>query len=69
MQTLGDHGWQHKLLYSAKLEVTIDGENKIFQDKARFKQYLSTNLALQKVLEGKLQTKEVSYIHKNTGNR
>ncbi|MGE9715068.1 hypothetical protein ACQP3F_25920, partial [Escherichia coli] len=42
---------------------------KIFHDKTRFQQYISTNPALQKVLEGKLQPKEVKYNHKNIGNR
>jgi hypothetical protein len=41
----------------AKLSINIDGENKIFQEK-KFKQYLSTNPALQRILEGKLQHKE-----------
>jgi hypothetical protein len=29
------------LLYPAKLSINIDGETKIFQDKTKFKQYLS----------------------------
>ena len=58
----------HRLLYPAKLSITIDGENKIFHDKVKFKQYLSTNPALQKIWEGKLQFTEVNYIYENTGN-
>ena len=42
----------------AKLSFTINRENKIFQDKNKFKQYIATNPALQKVLEGKSQPKE-----------
>jgi hypothetical protein len=38
----------------------IDGENTIFFDKVRFKQNYSTDPALQQVLEGKLQLKEVN---------
>lgn len=38
----------------------------MFHDKVKFKQHLSTNLALQKVLEGKLKPKEVNYINENT---
>jgi hypothetical protein len=49
---------QPRLLYSAKLLINIDGETKIFQDKTKFKQYLSTNTALQRILEGKVQHKE-----------
>jgi hypothetical protein len=33
-----------------KLSVTIDGGNKIFHDKVKLKQYLSTNPSLQKGL-------------------
>ena len=36
LQTLRDHGCKPRLLYPAKLAFTIDGENKIFQDKNRF---------------------------------
>jgi hypothetical protein len=46
----------------------MDGERKAFQDKTKFKQYLSTNPTLQKVLEGKLQPKEVNYTQENTRN-
>jgi hypothetical protein len=56
------------LLYQAKLSITIDGENEIFQDKTKFKQYLSTNTALQKILKRKFQPKEASYTQENTGN-
>ena len=41
----------------------------ILHDKINFKQYLSTDLSLLKVLEGKQQLKEVNYTHKNTGNK
>jgi hypothetical protein len=40
-------------LYPAKLSVIIDGENKIFHDKTKFTQYLSTNPALQRIIDGK----------------
>jgi hypothetical protein len=59
MQPLRKHKCQHRLLYPAKLSINIDGENKIFQNKTKFKQYLSTNPALQRMLEGKLQHKDV----------
>ena len=69
LQTLRDHGYKPRLLCPAKLPITIDGENKIFHDKAKFKQCLSSDPALQKVLEGKLQPKEATCTDKNTGNR
>ena len=41
----------------SKISITIDRETKIFH-KTKFTQYLSTNPALQRILEGKLQQKE-----------
>jgi hypothetical protein len=38
------------VLYLAKLLVTIDGESKIFHDKNKFTQYLSTNPGLQRII-------------------
>jgi hypothetical protein len=58
MQTLREYKSQPRLLYPEKLSINIDGETKIFQDKIKFKQYLFTNPALQRILEGKLQHKE-----------
>ena len=43
------------------MSVTIDGENKIFHDKTKFTQYLSTNPALQRIIKGKFQHKEGNY--------
>ena len=63
LKTLRDYGWKLSLIYPAKLSFTIDGENKIFNDKTRFKQYVSTNPAL---LEGKSQAKEANNTHNNT---
>ena len=39
MQTLREYKCQAKLLYPAKLSITIDGETKIFQEKTNFTQY------------------------------
>ena len=69
LQVLRVHRCQPRLLYLEKFSTNIDGKSKIFNDKARFSQYASTNPALQKVLEGKLQPKEVNYAHKDIGNR
>ena len=49
LQKLRDHECKHRLLYPAKLSFTIYGENKTFQDKNKFKQFVATNPALQKV--------------------
>jgi hypothetical protein len=53
MKTLRDNRGQNKLVYTAKLSITVDGETKIFHDITKFKQYLSSNPALQRILEGK----------------
>jgi hypothetical protein len=58
MQTVRDQKCQPRLLYPAKLIINKDGENKIFQDKTKFKQNLSAKPDLQRILEGKLQHKE-----------
>jgi hypothetical protein len=58
LQTLREHKCQPRLLYPS---ITIDGETKIFYDKIKFTQYLSTNPALQRVIDGKLEQKEENY--------
>jgi hypothetical protein len=50
IQTLREHNCQPRLLYLTKLSIIIDGETKIFHDKTKFKQYLLTNTALQRVI-------------------
>jgi hypothetical protein len=61
IQTLREHKCQPRLLYPAKLSIAIDGETKIFHDKNKFTQYLSTNPALQRIIHGNLQHKEGNY--------
>jgi hypothetical protein len=58
IQALREHKCQPRLLYPAKLSITIDGETKVFHDKTKFTQYLSTNPALQRIIKEKLQHKE-----------
>jgi hypothetical protein len=60
IQTLRGHKCQPRLLYPAKLSITIDGETKIFHEKAKFTQYLSVNPALQRIT-GKHQYKDGNY--------
>jgi hypothetical protein len=62
IQTLREHKCQPRLLYPAKLSIAIDRENKIFHDKTKFTQYLSTNPALQRIIDGKHQHKEGNYM-------
>jgi hypothetical protein len=55
IQTLREHKFQPRLLYPAKLSITTDGESKVFHDKTKFTQYLSTNPVCQRIIKGKLQ--------------
>jgi hypothetical protein len=56
IQILREHKCQPRLLYPAKLSITIDGETKVFHDKNKFTHYLSTNPALQRIItEKKIQ--------------
>jgi hypothetical protein len=60
-QTLEELKCQPRLLYPAKLSVTIDGETKVSHDKTKFTQYLFTNPALQRIIKGKHQHKDGNY--------
>ena len=48
-----------------QLSVTTDRVTKIFHDKTKFKQYLSTYPALRRILEWKLQLNEANYAQEN----
>ena len=59
IQTLREHKFQPRLIiHLTKLSITIDRETKISHDKNKFTQYLSTHLALQRIIDVKLQHKE-----------
>jgi hypothetical protein len=62
IQMVREHKCQPRLLYPAKLSINIDGETKVFHDKNKFTQYISTNPALSWIISGKLQHKEEYYI-------
>jgi hypothetical protein len=51
IQTLREHKYKIRLLNPVKLSITIDGKTKVFHDKAKFTQYLSTNPALQRIIK------------------
>jgi hypothetical protein len=53
IQILREHKCQPRLLYPAKLSITIDGETKVFHDKTKFTNYLSTDPALQGIITEK----------------
>jgi hypothetical protein len=68
IQTLREQKSQARLLYAAKLLINIEGETKIFYDKTKFKIYLSTNPALQRIIKRKLQHKERNYTQEKARN-
>jgi hypothetical protein len=64
IQTLREHKCKPRLLYPAKLSITIDGETKVFHDKTEFTHYLSTNPAIQRIIT-KNKTKQNKTKNKN----
>ena len=68
IQILREQKCQSRQLHPAKLMITIDGETKVFQDKTKFKQCLSTNTALQKIIEEKVQHKKGNYTKEKARN-
>jgi superfamily II RNA helicase len=66
MQTQREHKCQLRLLYPSKLSININGVNKTCQDKTKFKQYLSINPALQRILERKLHNTNGIYTKEKT---
>jgi hypothetical protein len=58
IQIVREYKCQNRLIHPPKLSITIDGETKVFHDKTKFTQYLSTNPALQGIIKGKHQPKD-----------
>jgi hypothetical protein len=65
LQTLRKQRCHPRLLYPAKLSITINKERNTFPDKTKFKQYLFTKTTLQKVTEEKLQPLRVNHTQEN----
>jgi hypothetical protein len=53
---LNENNFNPRILYPAKLSVKIDGTIKVFHDKQKLKQYMTTKPPLQKILKGILHT-------------
>jgi hypothetical protein len=51
-----------------KLSITIEGKWRTLHDKKKLKQFLSTNPALQKILENELQSEKVNYTQEDISN-
>jgi hypothetical protein len=55
---LNENNFNSRILYSAKLSFKLDGAIKIFQEKQKLKQYITTKTPLQKILQGILHTED-----------
>ena len=62
IQTIREHKCQPRKLYPAKLLITLDGETKVFHNRTKFTNYLSTNPVLQRIITGKNQYKDGNHV-------
>jgi hypothetical protein len=66
--SLNENNFNPTILYPAKLSFKIDGAIKVFHDKQKEKQYMTTKIPLQKILQGILHTEnESKQNHEKTG--
>jgi hypothetical protein len=66
---MNENNFSPRILHSAKLSFKIDGAIKIFHNKQKLKQYMTTKPPLQKTLQGILHTEYKSkQIHERMGN-
>jgi hypothetical protein len=63
---LREHKCQPRLLYPAKLSITIDRETKVFHDKTKFTHYLSMNPAIQRIITEKNKYKDGNHTIEKT---
>jgi hypothetical protein len=59
-QGLNENNFGPRILYPANLSFKIDEAIKIFHDKQKLKQYMTTKPPLQKILQGILHTEDES---------
>jgi hypothetical protein len=59
-RALNENNFSPRIHYPAKLSFKIDRAIKIFHDKQKPKQYMTTKPPLQKILQGILHTEEES---------
>jgi hypothetical protein len=68
-QALNEDNFNPRILYPAKWSFKIDGAIKVFHDKQKIKQYMTTKPPLQKILQGILHTEnESKQNHERTGS-
>jgi hypothetical protein len=51
-QALNENNFSHRILYPAKQSFKIDGAIKVFHDKQKLKQYMTTKPSPQNILQG-----------------
>jgi hypothetical protein len=69
LQELNANNFIPRIVYPAKLSFKIDGAIKIFHNKQKLKQYMTTKPLLQKILQGILHTEDESkQNHKRMGS-
>jgi hypothetical protein len=59
-QALNETNFNPRILCPAKLSFKIDGAMKVFHDKQKLKQYMSTKPPVQMILQGILHTENES---------
>jgi hypothetical protein len=64
-QALNENNFNPRILYTAKLSFKIDRVIKIFHDKQKLKQYMTTKSPLQKILQEILHTEDKSKQNQN----
>jgi hypothetical protein len=68
-QAQNENNFNPRILYPAKLSFKIDGAIKVFHDKQKLKQYMTTKTPLQKLLQGILHTEsETQHICERAGS-
>jgi hypothetical protein len=68
-QALNENSFNPRILYPAKLSFKIDGTIKVFHNKQKLKQYMTTKPPLQRILQGILHIEnESKQNHGRTGN-
>jgi hypothetical protein len=66
---LNENNFNPRILYPVKLSFKIDEAIKIFHDKQKLKQYMTTKPPLQKILQGILYTEsETQHNHERSGS-
>jgi hypothetical protein len=66
---MSENNFNPRILYPVKLSFKIDGAKKVFHDKHKLKQYVTTKPPLQMILQGILHTEnETQHNHEKAGS-